>query len=178
MARMGLGYDSHRFVAGRPLVLGGVRIEHEFGLAGHSDADAVLHAITDAILGALAAGDIGELFPDSDPRWKDADSGAFVAHARDLATRRGCRVVHCDVTVLTERPRLTRHKSAMRRRIAELLGVAMEAVSVKAKTNEGMGWVGRGEGLAALAAVTLDESVGAGAEPADGPRRSTRRRRV
>ena len=155
MQRIGLGYDSHRFAPGRPLVLGGVRIEHEQGLAGHSDADAVLHAITDAILGAIAAGDIGELFPDTDPQYKDADSALFVRHAVKLAKEAGCHVGNCDVTVLAERPKLAPYKQAMRSRIAELLGVEPEAVSVKAKTNEGMGFIGKGEGIAAIAVVML-----------------------
>jgi len=157
MFRIGFGYDSHRFAAGRPLMLGGVRIEHELGLAGHSDADAVLHAITDAVLGAIAAGDIGERFPDSDPRWKGADSAVFVAEAVRLAAERGCRVVNCDVTVLAEAPRLGPDKARMAGRIAELLGVAPDAVAVKAKTNEQMGAIGRKEGIAALAAVLLGD---------------------
>jgi 2-C-methyl-D-erythritol 4-phosphate cytidylyltransferase / 2-C-methyl-D-erythritol 2,4-cyclodiphosphate synthase len=156
MARVGLGYDSHRFVAGRPLVLGGVRIEHGQGLAGHSDADAVLHAVTDAILGAIGAGDIGEHFPDGDARWKGASSGAFVARAMDLARRAGLRVANCDVTVLCEAPKLGPHKAAMKAKIAELLGVPAERVGVKAKTNEGMGWIGRSEGLGAMAVVLLE----------------------
>ena len=160
MARVGFGYDSHRFAADRPLVLGGVRIGEAGGLAGHSDADAVLHAVTDAILGALAAGDIGEHFPDTDPRWKDADSGAFVAEAVRLAGERGLAVGNCDVTVLAEAPRLGPHKDAMRQNIAGLLGVGAQRVSVKAKTGEGMGFVGRGEGIAAMAAVLLNEREG------------------
>ncbi|MGB2819426.1 MAG: 2-C-methyl-D-erythritol 2,4-cyclodiphosphate synthase [Phycisphaerae bacterium] len=155
MLRIGLGYDSHRLTPGRPLVLGGVHIEHEQGLAGHSDADAVLHAVTDAILGALAAGDIGDVFPDSDPRWADADSAVFVAEAMRLAAERGCKVANCDVTVLAEAPRLGPHKRRMAERIAELLGAAPEAVSVKAKTNERMGAIGRQEGVAAIAVVLL-----------------------
>lgn len=157
MPRIGLGYDSHRFAAGRPLVLGGVRIEHEQGLAGHSDADAALHALTDALLGALAAGDIGERFPDTDPRWAGADSATFVRQAVELARRQGWRVENADVTVLAERPKLSAHKPAMRERIAALLGVGAEAVSVKAKTNERMGFVGREEGIAALAVVCLEK---------------------
>ncbi|MBS3734391.1 MAG: 2-C-methyl-D-erythritol 2,4-cyclodiphosphate synthase [Phycisphaerae bacterium] len=160
MARIGSGYDSHRFAtdgAGRPLILGGVRLADDGGLAGHSDGDTVLHAVTDAILGALAAGDIGEHFPDDDPRWSGADSSAFVRHAVELAGNRGLAVGNCDVTVLAERPKLGDHKPAMARRIAELLGVAADRVSVKAKTNEQMGFVGRGEGIAAFAAVMLDE---------------------
>jgi len=157
MSRIGLGYDSHRFVTGRPLVLGGVRIEHGRGLSGHSDADAALHAITDAILGAAAAGDIGEFFPDSDPRWAGADSAAFVRHAMSLAAAKGLRVANCDLTIVAEEPMLSRYKETMRAKIADLLGVGQEAVSVKAKTNEGMGFVGRGEGIAALAAVMMVE---------------------
>jgi 2-C-methyl-D-erythritol 4-phosphate cytidylyltransferase/2-C-methyl-D-erythritol 2,4-cyclodiphosphate synthase len=155
MFRIGFGYDSHRFAAGRRLVLCGVEVPSEQGLAGHSDADAALHAVTDAILGAVGAGDIGEHFPDTDPRWAGADSGAFISCAIDLAGRDGWRVANCDLTILTEAPKLREHKPAMRRRLAELLRVEAGAVSVKAKTNEKMGFVGRGEGLAALAAVML-----------------------
>jgi len=155
MFRVGLGYDSHRFAPGRTLVLGQVRIAGCAGLAGHSDADVVLHAVTDAILGAIAAGDIGELFPDTDQKWRDADSGLFVRQAVELAVKQGCRVANCDVTVLAEEPRLGPHNLPMRNNIASLLGVAPEAVSVKAKTNEGMGFVGRREGIAALAVVAL-----------------------
>jgi 2-C-methyl-D-erythritol 2,4-cyclodiphosphate synthase len=150
-----MGYDSHRFGEARRLVLGGVAIDGHAGLAGHSDADVVLHAVADAVLGAIAAGDIGELFPDTDERWRGADSGQFVARAVELAAERGCRVVNCDVTVLAESPRLGPHKSRMRNNIAKLLNVPDEAVSVKAKTNEHMGFVGRGEGIACMAIVTL-----------------------
>ena len=156
MARIGMGYDSHRFASGRPLVLGGIRIEHDRGLTGHSDADAVLHAITDAILGALGAGDIGEAFPDTDARWRSADSAVFVQHARALAERAKMRIANCDVTIITEEPKLKAHKPAMKRRVAELLGIAEERVSIKAKTNEGMGWIGKGDGLAAIAVVLLE----------------------
>ena len=157
MSRVGLGYDSHRFVAGRALVLGGVRVPHSAGLAGHSDADAVLHAVTDAVLGAIGAGDIGEQFPDTDPRWGGADSAIFVRHAMELAGKAGLAVGNCDVTVLCESPKLSPYKSAMKARIAELLGVAEGQVSIKAKTNEGMGWIGRNEGLAAIAVVLLQK---------------------
>ncbi|MHC4294156.1 MAG: 2-C-methyl-D-erythritol 2,4-cyclodiphosphate synthase [Planctomycetota bacterium] len=155
MLKIGLGYDSHRFTSERPLMLGGVRIEGCDGLAGHSDADAVLHAITDAILGAIAAGDIGELFPDIDPQYADADSSQFIRHAMGLATQSGYRVNNCDVIVLAETPKLSEYKMQMRERIAELLEVGPECVAVKGKTNEGMGFVGEGEGIAAFAAVTL-----------------------
>lgn len=159
MQRIGLGFDSHRFAPGRPLVLGGVRIPSDQGLAGHSDGDAVLHALTDAILGALAAGDIGEHFPDTDPRWAGADSRTFLAEALHLARERKMRVVNCDVTVVTERPRLSPHKGAIAARIAELLAAPADCVSVKAKTGEQMGAIGRGEGLAALAIVLLTDAA-------------------
>ena len=158
MPRIGFGYDSHRFEPGRALMLGGVEIDHDRGLAGHSDADAVLHAITDAVLGAMAAGDIGELFPDSDPQWAGADSAAFVREAVRRAESEGLAVANCDVTVLAERPKLGPAKAAMAGRIAKLLGCPVECVSVKAKTNEQMGFIGRGEGIAAFAAVLLKEA--------------------
>jgi 2-C-methyl-D-erythritol 2,4-cyclodiphosphate synthase len=155
MQRVGLGFDSHRFAAGRPLMLGGVHIKDSLGLAGHSDGDAILHAITDAILGALAEGDIGEQFPDTDPQWAGANSQIFVTGAMGLAQARGMRVVNCDVTVVAEQPKLSPHKDAMAARIAELLAVSVECVSVKAKTNEHMGAIGRGEGLAVWTVVLL-----------------------
>ena len=136
-------------------MLGGVEIARDIGLAGHSDGDAVLHAVTDAILGAIAGGDIGEIFPDSDPQWVGAESSIFIRQAVKLAGDAGYVVGNCDVTVITESPRLTPHKPAMRKRIAELLQVGQDAVSVKAKTNEKMGFIGRGEGVAVLAMVVL-----------------------
>ena len=157
MHRIALGYDSHRFAPGRALILGGVQVACEQGLTGHSDADAVLHAVTDAILGAIAAGDIGELFEDTDPKWAGADSAVFVRHAAALAAERGYAIGNCDVTILAERPKLAPYKRAIRDRIAELLGIEPEAVSVKAKTNEGMGFVGRGEGIAAIAVVMMSD---------------------
>jgi len=155
MFRAGFGYDSHRLAANRPLILGGVRVEGDLGLAGHSDGDVALHAITDAVLGAIGAGDIGEQFPDADPRWAGAESGVFVRHAVTLARKEGYTVTGCDVTILAERPMLQPYKQAMRDAIAELLSVRPAAVAVKAKTNEGMGFIGRGEGVAAMALVTL-----------------------
>ena len=137
------------------MVLGGVHIDHAPGLAGHSDADAVLHAIIDSVLGAIAAGDIGEHVPDADPMWLNADSAHMLLQVMRIAADRGYKATNCDVTVIAETPKLSRHKPAMRTRIAQLLGVGTDAVSVKAKTNEGMGWIGRGEGLAAMAVVTL-----------------------
>jgi len=155
--RLGLGYDSHRFGADRPLVLGGVTIPHETGLVGHSDGDAVAHALTDALLGAAALGDIGRHFPDSDPQWKDADSLQLLAHARQLVVRAGYRAINVDATVITQAPKLTPHVDAMRERIAGALDLPVSHVSIKAKTNEGMDAVGRGEGLQvfAIAAVAL-----------------------
>lgn len=155
MQRIGFGFDSHRFVAGRPLVLGGVRIDHALGLAGHSDADAVIHAVIDAILGAMGEGDIGQMFSDSDPAWKDADSAQLLRQVMALAAEKDFVVGNCDVTVITQEPKLGPYKAPMREKLAQLLGVAPGRVSVKAKTNEGMGWIGKGEGLAAMAAVLM-----------------------
>lgn len=155
MIRTGIGYDSHRFADGRPLVLGGVRIDHPLGLAGHSDADAVAHAVTDALLGAAALGDIGSHFPPTDARWRDADSVELLRLSVARVQEAGHRVANVDVTVICETPRLGPHVAEMRRRLAGALGVDAGDVSVKAKTNEGMGWIGRGEGVAALAVAAL-----------------------
>ncbi len=159
--RIGVGYDSHRFAPGRRLILGGVEVPHALGLAGHSDADAVAHALTDAVLGAAALGDIGTHFPPSDERWRDADSLALLRRAGALAAAAGWAVANVDVTVICEAPRLSAHVPGMRARLAEALGVPEGAVSVKAKTNEGMGWIGRGEGLAAMAVALLQPLGGA-----------------
>lgn len=156
MTRVGIGYDSHRFVAGRPLVLGGVRIPHTQGLAGHSDADAVAHALTDAILGAAAAGNIGQLFPDSDPQWKDADSLELLRTAHELVRHRGYTLAQADLTIITEQPKLGPHLDAMAATLAKRLGASPGSVSLKAKTNEGMGFIGRGEGIAVIAVATLE----------------------
>jgi 2-C-methyl-D-erythritol 2,4-cyclodiphosphate synthase len=156
MIRIGHGYDSHRFQAGRELILGGLRIDHTSGLAGHSDADAVLHALTDAMLGSIAAGDIGQLFPPGDPQWKDADSAIFLTEARDRLRKRNARLVNCDITVIAEQPRLGPHIPEMRQRIARLLELPVDRVSIKAKTSESMGALGRCEGLAAWAAVLVE----------------------
>jgi 2-C-methyl-D-erythritol 2,4-cyclodiphosphate synthase len=156
MTRVGIGYDSHRFEEGRPLVLGGIRIPHLRGLAGHSDADAVAHALTDAILGAAAAGDIGQHFPDSDPRWKDADSMELLGSAHELVRGRGYVFAQADLTIITEQPRLGPHLGAMAERLAQRLGTRPGSVSLKAKTNEGMGFIGRGEGIAVIAVATLE----------------------
>ena len=156
MLRTGIGYDSHRFAEGKPLILGGERIPHTHGLLGHSDADAVAHAVTDAILGAAAAGDIGTHFPDTDARWKNADSIDLLRAAVGIIAARGCRVCQADVTVIIERPRLGPYLPAMRARIAAALALPADAVGIKAKTNEGMGFIGRGEGIAVLAVATLE----------------------
>ena len=156
MIRVGIGYDSHRFVAGRALVLGGVTVPHQYGLAGHSDADAVAHALTDAILGAAAAGDIGRHFPDTDPRWKDADSLELLGSAHEVVRSRGLSFRQADLTIITEQPKLGPHLAAMAERLARRLGVAAGDINLKAKTNEGMGFIGRGEGLAVLAVATLE----------------------
>lgn len=158
MYRIGMGYDSHRFVEGRPLVLGGVRIDHPLGLGGHSDGDAVLHAVTDAVLGAIGADDIGQLFPDDDPQYAGADSAQFLRHAVSLAGEKGYRAANCDVTVIAEAPRLGDHKAAMGQTLADLLDLPPDAVAVKAKTNESMGAIGRGEGIAVIAAVMLTQA--------------------
>jgi 2-C-methyl-D-erythritol 4-phosphate cytidylyltransferase/2-C-methyl-D-erythritol 2,4-cyclodiphosphate synthase len=155
MVRIGTGYDVHRLAAGEELWLCGVRIEHDKGLAGHSDADVGLHAVVDAILGACAQGDIGQHFPPSDPRWKDAPSEKFIAHAAELADKAGYRVGNVDVTLICEEPRIAPHREAMRRKLAALLGVDLLQVSVKATTTERLGFAGRGEGIAAQAVATL-----------------------
>lgn len=153
--RVGIGYDSHPFALGRPLTLGGILIPSEFGLAGHSDADAICHAITDAILGAAGLGDIGEMFPDSDPANKDRDSIGMLEAAVRRLTVAGFTVNQVDVTVIAETPRLSPHREKMRARLATALGIDSSSVSVKGKTNEGMGWIGRKEGLACIAVATL-----------------------
>jgi 2-C-methyl-D-erythritol 2,4-cyclodiphosphate synthase len=157
--RIGQGYDIHPFATGRRLVLGGVEIPHDRGLSGHSDADAVLHAITDALLGAIGAGDIGRHFSDRDPRHKDRPSREFVAEAMGLVRARGYRVGNLDVTIHAEEPRLAGHLDAMRALIAELLGVAADAANVKATRGEGLGPIGRAEGIAAQAVVLLEKDA-------------------
>jgi 2-C-methyl-D-erythritol 2,4-cyclodiphosphate synthase len=153
--RIGIGYDSHRFADGRTLILGGVRIPHTRGLDGHSDADAVAHAIIDAMLGAAALGDIGTHFPPADEQWRAADSLDLLRRASVLLEERGYQVVNVDVTVVCEAPRLGPHVRAMRETLAAALGIGIQHVSVKGKTNEGMGWIGRGEGIAAVATALI-----------------------
>ncbi len=160
--KIGNGFDVHAFTEGDHVVLGGVRIEHDRGLRAHSDGDVVLHALADAILGAIAAGDIGQHFPDSDPAWRGADSRVLLRHVVGLAARAGYRVGNCDVTLIGERPRLAPHREAMRANIASDLGVDPGCVGVKATTTEGLGFTGRGEGLAAQAVVLLMPADSAG----------------
>ncbi len=155
MIRVGLGYDSHRFQPPGPLTLGGITIPFDNHLHGHSDGDAVCHAITDAVLGAAGLGDIGTMFSDQDPLNKGRDSVEMLALAVGRAKDKGYRIVQVDVTIVTESPRLEGHKGAMRERLAVPLGLSSGDVSVKAKSNEGMGWIGRGEGIACIAVATL-----------------------
>ena len=157
MFRIGIGTDIHRLAAGRALVLGGVRVESERGAVGHSDADALCHAITDAILGALCEGDIGAHFPDKDPQWQDADSLVLMARVVWLMQERGYRVGNVDATIHLERPKLRPHIDAMRENLAGALGVESGAVSVKAKTGEGLDAVGRGEAISCQAVVLLTQ---------------------
>ncbi|KPL48917.1 2-C-methyl-D-erythritol 4-phosphate cytidylyltransferase [Xanthomonas axonopodis] len=153
--RIGQGYDVHAFGPGDHVMLGGVRVAHSHGVLAHSDGDVVLHALCDAMLGALALGDIGRHFPPSDARWKDADSAQFLQHCDGLLRERGWRVGNADITVICERPKVGPHAVAMRKRIAGLLAIELDAVSVKATTSEQLGFTGRGEGIAAQAAVLL-----------------------
>jgi 2-C-methyl-D-erythritol 4-phosphate cytidylyltransferase / 2-C-methyl-D-erythritol 2,4-cyclodiphosphate synthase len=157
--RTGLGFDVHAFAPGRPLVLCGVPIPHELGLAGHSDADVAFHAVTDALLGTIGAGDIGGHFPPGDPRWRDADSARFLRHAAALLAERGGRVENVDLVIVCERPKIGPHRAEMTARLAEVLGLGAGQVSVKATTSERLGFTGRGEGIAAqaVASVALEE---------------------
>ena len=153
--RVGTGYDVHQLVADRPLVLGGVAIPAERGLLGHSDADVALHAIMDAILGAVALGDIGQHFPPSDPAYRGIDSRHLLAHVRDLIAAEGWQIVNIDCTIVAERPKIAPHTAAMRAAIGETLGVAPDRVGIKATTNEQIGFIGREEGIAAIAVALL-----------------------
>jgi 2-C-methyl-D-erythritol 2,4-cyclodiphosphate synthase len=160
-ARTGIGWDSHRLVAGRPLILGGVAIPHDRGLDGHSDADVLAHAVIDALLGAAGLGDIGLHFPDTDPAFEGADSIGLLRDAVGRAADAGFRPVHADATVVMERPKLAPHREAIRASLAAALGLGPDAVNVKASTGEGLGFVGREEGVAALAVVTVTATAGA-----------------
>jgi 2-C-methyl-D-erythritol 4-phosphate cytidylyltransferase/2-C-methyl-D-erythritol 2,4-cyclodiphosphate synthase len=155
VSRTGLGFDVHAFAEGEPLWLGGLSIPHPRGLKGHSDADVVLHALTDALLGAIGAGDIGDHFPPSDPQWRGAASSIFLEHVRTLVEARGGRIDHADVTIICEAPRIGPHRDAMRARIADLLRVPAARISIKATTTERLGFTGRGEGIAAQAIATV-----------------------
>ena len=153
--RTGTGFDVHAFAGEGPVMLGGISIPHQRGLAGHSDADVVLHAITDALLGAGSLGDIGEHFPPTDPRWKGMSSDRFLAHAVDLLRSKGAIIDHVDCTIIAEEPKVGPHRSAMRARIAEIAGLSLDQVSIKATTSEGLGFTGRREGIAAQAAASI-----------------------
>lgn len=155
LPRSGTGFDVHRLKQGEELWLGGVKIEHSHGLAGHSDADVAIHALVDALLGAIAAGDIGDHFPPSDPQWKGASSDRFLTHAAGLVAGRGYEIAHVDLTLMCEAPKIGPHKPAMRARLAAILGINLDRVSVKATTTERLGFTGRGEGIAAQAIATI-----------------------
>lgn len=160
--RVGMGYDVHAFApreAGRTLVLGGVTIPYDRGLAGHSDADVLIHALVDALLGAAGLGDIGTHFPSSDARWQGAPSGAFLAYTLDLLRQAGWRVVNVDTTIVAQQPRLAPHVPAMRAQLAAALGLAPDAVSVKSKTTDGLGFTGRGEGIACYAVALVEREM-------------------
>ena len=153
--RVGQGWDVHRIVAGRPMILGGITIPSDFGLAGHSDADILFHAVTDALLGAAALGDIGMHFPDTDPKWKGADSGQFLKHAAKLVADKGYSIVNVDTTVILERPKLKDYRQAIRESLAKALDLELDRVNVKFKTAERVGPVGEGKSAEAQAIVTL-----------------------
>lgn len=159
MVRVGQGLDAHRWGPGDGVWLCGVRIDHDHSLIGHSDADAGLHALTDAVLGAIGEGDIGQHFPPSDPQWRGAASEVFLAHAAALVAQRGGRIVNVDVTLICENPRIGPHRGAMRTRLAQILGLAEDRINVKATTTEGMGFTGRQEGLAAQAIATVEVPI-------------------
>ncbi|MCX8155934.1 MAG: 2-C-methyl-D-erythritol 2,4-cyclodiphosphate synthase [Verrucomicrobiae bacterium] len=156
MVRVGIGYDVHPLVAGRRCVLGGVEIAYEKGLAGHSDADVLMHAICDAVLGALGLGDIGQFFPNTDPRWKDAPSRIFLEEAARQVAARGGRIVNIDATLVAQAPKVGPHVGAMKRNLGAALGVGPEVIGIKATTNEGLGFIGRGEGIAAMAVAAVE----------------------
>jgi 2-C-methyl-D-erythritol 2,4-cyclodiphosphate synthase len=156
MTHVGIGYDVHQLAAGRALVLGGVEIPHSRGLEGHSDADALMHAICDAILGAIGEGDIGTFFPNTDPQWKGAPSKRFLREAAQQVSFHGGRIVNVDATVIAQQPKIAPHIGLMKERIAEALGISMLRVGVKATTNEHMGFIGREEGIAAMAVASVE----------------------
>ena len=157
--KIGHGYDVHRLVEGRDLILGGIKIEHTKGLLGHSDADVLAHALMDALLGAMRAGDIGQLFPDTDPAYEGADSMVLLSHVMQLVRDKGFELLDCDCTVAAQEPKLLPYREAMRNRMAEAMGVTPDKVGVKATTTEGLGFVGQQEGIAAWAVVLLGRSA-------------------
>jgi len=159
MTRSGFGFDLHPLVAGRPLVLGGVTVPSDVGLDGHSDADVLSHAVAEALLGALALGDLGRHFPDTDPRWRGVSSLILLGHVIELVRGRGGALVNVDATVLAQAPKLAPHLPEMAKRLSDTLGIPVERVSVKAKSPEGLGLVGRREGIAAMAVVSVDAGV-------------------
>ena len=157
--RVGSGYDVHAFIEGRPLILGGITIPHTHGLSGHSDADAVLHAIVDALLGAAVLGDIGQHFPSSDPRWKDQPSSVFLDYTLDLLRQHNWHISNVDATIVAERPKMAPHIQAMRRHVADHLGLDVEQVSIKATTTDGLGFAGRCEGIACYAVALIERPM-------------------
>jgi 2-C-methyl-D-erythritol 2,4-cyclodiphosphate synthase len=158
--RIGIGHDSHRLAPGQPLILGGIRIAHPRGLTGHSDADVVLHAVVDALLGAAGLGDIGDAYPDTDPAYTGADSSRFVRETVTRLHQDGWRVINMDVIIFAQEPKLGPSKGEIRRQLAHLLGLAVEAVNVKAKTGEGVGAIGRAEAIACQAVALIDRNIG------------------
>jgi 2-C-methyl-D-erythritol 2,4-cyclodiphosphate synthase len=156
MIHVGIGYDVHQLVTGRKLILGGVEIPHHKGLDGHSDADALMHAVCDAVLGAIGEGDIGQFFPNTDPRWKDAPSRVFLEEAARQVKQRGGRIVNIDATLIAEQPKIMPHVPAMKERIGAALGLPPRKIGIKATTNETMGFVGREEGIPAMAVAAVD----------------------
>ena len=158
MVHVGIGYDVHQLVEGRKLILGGVDIPHEKGLDGHSDADALMHAICDAVLGAIGEEDIGHFFPNTDPRWKGEPSKIFLEEAAKQVAKRGARIVNVDATVIAQAPKIYSHIAEMKKRIAAALGISEKQIGVKATTNELMGFIGREEGIAAMAVASVDLS--------------------
>lgn len=168
MIRIGQGIDIHPFDEKRPLILGGVRIADKGGLAGHSDADVVLHAVTDALLGAANAGDIGQYFPSRDPQWKDADSARFVREAKSIITEMEAEISNIDVTIIAEKPRIAPHREAIAARIAALLDLPRGHVNVKATTTDHLGFIGRGEGICAMAIVAIETGETSDHTPIEG----------
>ena len=156
MVHTGIGYDVHRLVEGRPLWLGGVEFEHDHGLDGHSDADVLMHAICDAVLGAIGEGDIGSYFPPSEPQWKDAPSRIFLAEAAALVSKGGGKIVNIDATLIAEAPKILPHVPAMKVAVAQALSISPDQVGIKATTNELLGFLGRGEGMAAMAVAAVN----------------------